>query len=414
GELVLLEEHGDTYSDEAGHRRALCQPSGPFIVEQKSEFHSVLRYACELTWNEVHFSALVRLLFDQSPLVRWQVEIDSRGTDFRVEMLFRMARPGQVYAGMPFDVVQRPTEERDLLPRELPEELAKVLLGQRELGAVSTFPFHDFVALSSGASSAVILAKGLRAYRADDDGTLTLTLRRAVEWLTAADLPHRVGDAGPFFYVPDARCERKVSHELAAFMAEGALDEIALQHLNAGFQNPPLIVQARGGGEQAEWSVFQEGLPLSSLYLHDGNLLARLFNPTTKEVALRHEYLWADVIGQLDAPVRTILPKQIATIGLSRPLPAEIPDTPDAGIVSWDEPAWRVGKNHGLPDPRIIEQLQEKIAQLEDCLSQIEEQLVHATARERYLLEHRYYVLKRELYEFRLSVRLNELKRDMR
>lgn len=75
---------------------------------------------------------------------------------------------------------------------------------------VSTFPFHDFVAMSDNAGSVAVLAKGIRSYDADGAGTLRLHLRRAVEWLTAADLPHRIGDAGPFFYVPDARCERTV------------------------------------------------------------------------------------------------------------------------------------------------------------------------------------------------------------
>ncbi|MDQ4077871.1 MAG: hypothetical protein M3220_16695 [Chloroflexota bacterium] len=413
GQLVVADEHGDTYSGETGRRRALCRADGPLILEQESEIHCVLRYECDLAWKEIHISATVRMVFDQTPLIRWQVDLDSQGTNFRVDIDFHTAQSGQVYAGMPFDVVQRPTVDMDLLPRELERGLANVLLGQRELEAVRSFPFHDFVALSDGVSSIVILSKGLHAYQADDDGTISLTLRRAVEWLTAANLEHRVGDAGPFFYVPDARCERKVSHELGVLVGDGSVDDMAIHRLNVGFQNPPLIVEARGDGEQTEWPFLQVNLPLSSLHLYDDKLLARFFNPTMKEHRLARPYLRTDVWGHREAAVITIPPKAIVTMEIEQPLPPIDHVAVDHVITSLEGPPWRVGDNHGLPDPRIIERLREKIAQLEGRLEQIEEQLTRATGNERYFLQHRYYVIKRELYEYRLSVRLNELKLAM-
>ena len=410
GQLVVTAEQGDTYSDEAGAGRTICRPTGAFVIEQRSDVHCVLRYGCDLTWDNVHLSATVRLIFDPTPLVRWQIDLDSQGVNFRVELVFKTARSGQIYAGMPFDVVKRPTVDTDLLPRQLEKELAKVLLGQRELEAVRSFPFHDFVAVSAGISSAVIMAKGLRAYRADDDGAISLTLRRAVEWLTAADLKYRVGDAGPFFYVPDARCERTVAHEIAVFIGAGGMDELAIHQLNAGFQNPPLIVEADGDGEQTEWPFLQENLPLSTLYLYHDKLLARFYNPTPKEYSLAQEYLGTNVWGQPEAAIKKIPPKGIVTVQIKQPLPQFTNATVDQVIRSVKGPAWRVGDNHGSPDPQIIEQLQEKIAQLERRLAQIEAQLNRAAGNERYFLQHEYYVVKRELYEFRLSVRLNELK----
>ncbi|HIC89702.1 MAG TPA: hypothetical protein EYP04_09925, partial [Anaerolineae bacterium] len=220
GYLIVTEEKGDTYSDEAGQHLAVCRTTEPLIIEERSAGHCVVRYNCAYQWDNVRISATVWLTFDQTPLLRWQIDLDSRGTNFRVDMAFATAHSGAVYAGMPFDVVKRPTTNKDLLPRQLDPKLAAVLLGQRELGEVRTFPFHDFVMISDGSSPAVVMAKGIRAYQADDDGTIALTLRRSVEWLTASDLQHRSGDAGPFMYVPDARCERTVRHEIAVMIGD--------------------------------------------------------------------------------------------------------------------------------------------------------------------------------------------------
>lgn len=417
GVLVVSEEKGDTYSDEIGPRRGVCLPKGPLVIEQKSALHCVLRCECGLAWDDAHVSATVRLFFDQTPLIRWQVDLDSRGVDFRVDMVFETAQPGQVYAGMPFDVVQRPTVDRDLLPRRLENGLAhaldRVLLGQRELEAVKTFPFHDFVAQSDGASAAVVFARGLHAYQADDGGCIKITLRRAVEWLTKADLEYRVGDAGPFFYVPDARCERTVRHELAVFIGEVEVDDLALHQLNAGFQNPPLIVQSLGGGERTEWRLLRENLPLSSLYLSDEKVLARFFNPTTKVCALEREYLKTDVWGRPEAVINAVPSKAIVTIDIREPLPALQPLPEETVITSLTGPTWRVGDNQGLPDPQIIRQLKAHVAQLERRLEQMEQRLSRATESDRYFLQHRYYVIGRELYELRLSLLLNQLKSAM-
>ncbi|MCB0174750.1 MAG: hypothetical protein KDJ97_29845, partial [Anaerolineae bacterium] len=52
----------------------------------------------------------------------------------------------------------------------------------------------------------------------------------------------------------------------------------------------------------------------------------------------------------------------------------------------------------------------ENIAELEQRLAGIEAALVQATGRDRYLLEHQTYVIKREICEYQLSARLNQLK----
>ena len=144
GAIVISREKGDTYSDEIGDLLGTCKPTGPLRIEQKSAQHCVLRIPYRARWEDIQINADVRLIFDQSPLIRWQIELDSCGTDFRIEMVFETANPGQVYAGMPFDVVERQTVDEDLLPRKVDEGLEKILLGQRENRAGEHFPLPRF------------------------------------------------------------------------------------------------------------------------------------------------------------------------------------------------------------------------------------------------------------------------------
>jgi len=410
GYLVITEEKGDTYSEETGRRLGICRAAGPLVIEEKSVGHCVVRYDCAYQGGKAHIWATVRLTFDQTPLLRWQVDLDSRGTGFRVDMAFATAHPGEVYAAMPFDVVKRPTADTDLLPRQLPSQLAAVLLGQRELGQVRTFPFHDFVTISDESSSAVVMAKGIRAYEADDDGTISLTLRRSVEWLTASHLQTRSGDAGPFMYVPDARCERTVRHEIAVAVVGATVDDLALHEWNAGFQNPPLVIAADGQGKQTRWRFLQEALPLSSLSFDHDRLLARFYNPTSKEYPLSKTYQVTDVRGNPEASIETVPAKAIVTLAVETELPpvSAAPATQRATVMAF--PMWRVGENRGLPDPDTIGGLEAKIAELELQLERVEEQLTGATGDDRLLLQHRYYVLAREQYELRLSALLNRRK----
>ncbi|MEA3440155.1 MAG: hypothetical protein U9R58_07720 [Chloroflexota bacterium] len=412
GKIVVSAEKGDTYSDELGDVIGVCRPIDGIVIEQRSDRHCVLRILYAVSWGDIQISATVRLIFDPSPMIRWQIELDSQGTDFRMDVIFETARPSQVYTGMPFDIIPRRTADTDLLPRKLDDELASVLLGQRELGCVRSFPFHDFIAISDGSSTSVVFARGVHAYQADENGRIALTLRRAVEWLTRADLEHRIGDAGPFFYVPDARCERTVLHELAFVVGEFSADDPELQRLNASFQNPPIIVETFGSGKQTEWKFLQENLPLSSLHISTEKILARFYNPTQDVHTLNHLYTETDIWGHPEKAVQSIPPKKIVTVDLDHPLPpVSEREYPNINVLT--PLSWRVGKNQGLPDPTIIAQLREQAARLHSELMLIEEELEGARGNERYIIQHNYYVLRREMYEYLLSARLNEIKLAM-
>jgi alpha-mannosidase len=408
GELIVAAEHGDTYSEERGETLGTLQPVGPLTVEERSDHHAILRFSTLWQDDARAVNATVRVIFDPSPLIRWQIDLDSRGADLRVEMHFATGKQGQILAAMPFDVVTRPLVDTDLLPRESPAELKNILLGQRELNAVSAFPLQDYVALGDESATVAVFAKGIRSYAADDSGAISLLLQRSVEWLTRADLRKRVGDAGPFFYVPDARGERIVRHEVGVACVRDAGDSMALQRLNATFQLPPLLVRTAGSGGATSWRLLQEDAPLSSLQVVDGSVLARFANPTRQAQPLSAPYQQTDVWGAPGNAVSALAPKAIVTLRMHAP--ASPPPASPAPVELLTPLAWRVGPNAGRPDPAVVATLEAKSALLAAQAAKVAAEVEHASGSARLRLQHRTYVLQRESMESRLSWLLNQRK----
>ena len=408
GQLIVSAEHGDTYSSEKGEHLGIVRPISPLVMVERSERHCVVQF--EAGWETAvqQISATVQLHFDQSPLIKWQVDLDSRGNNLNIEMVFETKQGGDLYAGMPFDVVKRAIVDADLLPRELDDSLREVLLGQRELNAVTTFPFHDFVAIGQTNHSVAVLAKGVRSYEAQADGTISVTLRRAVEWLTAANLEGRIGDAGPFFYVPDARCERNVQHELAITFIPDAPNSMTMQAMNAAYQNPPLVVSAMGNGSETSWQLCQEDLPLASLHVIKGAVLARFYNPTEGKRPYSHAYPQTDVWGTVGESVESILPGQIQTVQACE-LPVDV-EMGSCQVAVLAGPTWRVGENKGLPDTAVMNQLQDKIKDLETKIASAQNSLSQSQGHDKLRWQHQIYMLDRERLEFQLSYLLNSRK----
>lgn len=410
GQLLVFAEHGDAYSEQKGALLGALQPAGPLVVAAESEAHAVLRYRAE--WQGAaagaQADATVYVHFDRSPLVRWQVHLDSRGSNLRVEMRFATARPGAVWAGMPFDAVPRPLADEELLPRQLPPDLAGVLLGQRELNRVTTFPFHDYVAVGDGAGAAVVFARGLHAYSAAAGGVISLLLRRSVEWVTKSDLPDREGDAGPAFYVPGARCERLVRHELAFAAGDFAAPSLPLLALNAAFQQPPLLVRREGPGRRRHWPLLHEPLPLSSLRRQGARLLARVYNPAPTPAPLSAPQRLVSVRGEAQGEATEIAPYAIATLELAAQPPPAAGADPPGSVTLLNRPQWRAGASASLPDPAVLAGLQRQIAELEELSAGVQAQQEASSGAARLRLEHRYYVLKRQQLELQLSLLLNQ------
>jgi hypothetical protein len=150
---------------------------------------------------------------------------------------------------------------------------------------------------------------------------------------------------------------------------------------------------------------------LTSLSFYNDKLIARFFNPTLKKYSFDKEYLKTDIWGNPAAIIKEVIAKDIVTIKIERALSPVSVLSVEEVVTFGLRPAWRVGENKGLPDPDIIKQLQEKIAQLELQLDRVEEQLnTIGDEDDEHSLQHRYYVLKREMCELRLSVLLNQRK----
>ncbi|MCA9949534.1 MAG: hypothetical protein KDE48_07815 [Anaerolineales bacterium] len=420
GELVVSAERGDTYSDELGDYLGTLQVISGLTLVEDSAHHAMVTFSGVWRDGERKATATVCLTFDETPLLKWQIDLDSRGSDLRVEMVFKTAvggqiAGGQITAGMPFDNVLRPIVDDNLLPRDLPPELRSMLLGQRELNSVSMFPFHDFVAVADGKTAVAVLAKGLRGYRATANGDIVLPLRRAVEWLTAANLENRVGDAGPFFYVPDARCERVVRHEVAVAFGLDTVDSVVFQALNAAYQNPPLLVANRAEGSRKSWQLttyrlLQEDVPLSGLHVQDGVVLARFYNPTSEQRPFSQTYTTTDVWGQETGRANNIAPKQIVTVQIESDDLEKVMKNPIALTSVAKLPAWRVGLNKGRPDSVVLAELVNKVAVLEEKIAALDVKTAVAQGEELLRLQHRSYVLQRECLEFQLSLLLNQRK----
>jgi hypothetical protein len=408
GRLVVSAEHGDTYSEEAGEQLSILTPTGPPMIVERSRQHAVIAFEGKWAAPGTMVTTGVRLSLDQSPLLKWEIDLDSRGTNLRVDLLFETGQQGEIAAGMPFDTVRRPFTDTDLLPRQLPEELQNVLLGQRELNRVATFPMHDYVAIGDGEMMTAILSKGIRSYACTESGTITLHLRRAVEWVTEAGLRDRIGDAGPFFYVPDARCERPVRHEVAVAIGLKSAASTIFQSLLAAYQNPPLVVRHRGNGEETHWQFLQEAVPMSSVQVINGAVLARFYNPTDEKRPFSRPRQATDVWGRPGATVAHILPKQILTVRLD----GALPETEETGRVPelLAPPTWRVGANAALPDRAILQQLEAKIERLAAQLAALEPRLAETTGAEHLRWQHQSYVWQREKLESELSLLLNRRK----
>jgi alpha-mannosidase len=129
-----------------------------------------------------------------SPLVEIATEWDNRAHDHRLRALFPLGAPIAVtHAEGHFDVVTRP-------------------VGAGETGAgwpeppAATLPQQGWVSVDAGGRGLTMANRGLPEFEGRPDGTIALTLLRAVGWLSREDTLARVGGAGPEIPTPEAQC----------------------------------------------------------------------------------------------------------------------------------------------------------------------------------------------------------------
>jgi mannosylglycerate hydrolase len=121
-------------------------------------------------------------------------EWENRSCDHRLRALFPLGAPVEVsYAEGHFDVVERPVSGGDSGS------------GWDEM-PTAALPQQGWVSVGNGAYGLMIANRGLPEFEVQPDGTIALTLLRAVGWLSRDDLLTRSGGAGPQIPTPEGQC----------------------------------------------------------------------------------------------------------------------------------------------------------------------------------------------------------------
>src|SRR5690606_31300166 len=113
GRFLVWAEAGDTYSTELGELLGELRPLTPILLTETSEHHARLHFRAGWQNEDVAISAQISLHLDDSQLIKWDIVLDSRGSNVRIDLAFETNQPGNLFAGMPFDVVPRPVADTD-------------------------------------------------------------------------------------------------------------------------------------------------------------------------------------------------------------------------------------------------------------------------------------------------------------
>ncbi len=149
-----------------------------------------------------------------SPVVKCRTCLKNTVKDHRVRTLFPTGFKAETaFAASPFDITERPIH-RNRYSEEVPEHVARVIVGARESEPSTYFHTREFLDLNDGREGMAVFSKGLPEYQIVDGGTVALTLFRSVGWI-AKEINTRIGDAGPEIYTPDAQCLREMTFEYA-------------------------------------------------------------------------------------------------------------------------------------------------------------------------------------------------------
>lgn len=197
------------------------------------------------------------------------VSVQNNVGDHRLRILFPTGAPaGEFVAATTFDVARRSTAPAD---------------DSRWVHAApKTFPSQGWVS----ANGLTVAAPGLYETEVTPQGTIAVTLVRAVGWLSRPDLSTRPGPAGPSLATPGAQCLGWINARISLMAADGPRGrrgprdaELGLRAVAAG--PTPLLEPGR-----SLVSLDPPTLILSALKpAEEGNgIVMRLVNPTSQQV----------------------------------------------------------------------------------------------------------------------------------
>lgn len=182
-DLLALEDRrdvGDLYTP------APREPLPPWTLRRVRLAHrGPLRGELALDYTGPSGRCTLRLQLDANlPVLRVRVEGENRATDHRLRLRFAT---GLGDAATVADAAFHPVSRTPL--RLTAEE-------QRMEHVVPSAPLHRWVARFTRDAGATVFSDGLAEYESQDDGSVAVTLVRAVGALSRPDLPERPGNAG--------------------------------------------------------------------------------------------------------------------------------------------------------------------------------------------------------------------------
>jgi alpha-mannosidase len=410
GALVVRLDDGDAYWDEPRGEARELRIAGPIKVTRVAEGLAQLSFAAETSSEDKTVDVKVELTFDQSPVIKWRLILNTSGTGFSVALRHNYGYSvDKLNVGMQFDNVERDFEDTDLLGRELEPPLNSLLIGQRDILKTYTFPFHAYVSPCKNPDGVHLLAKGLKAYQTEQKGIIDLVLTRPVEWVMKPGIhKYHSGDAGPKYLVPGARAERETVIECGLLMDQAGPSDVAFHQSVDRFINPPLLFSVENSrGAKTSLPIFDEEVPVSSLHQYRGSRLARVFNPSTKSISLNRSYVCLAGDREVAEQKDQLTPKRILSLEVE-PVASASGSAVKVELLNW--PTLPVGPDKSKATDKSLQKLKHMSAELEakqnELAREIEDHDGHAPSS----LLHRYYVVARELMEAKLSMRWNEMR----
>jgi hypothetical protein len=195
-----------------------------------------------------------------------RVTVENTADDHRLRLLFPTGvAVAQFRAATTFDVATRTTD--------VPDDDGWVH------PAPSTFPHQGWVALNG----LLVGAPGLPEAAVTADGTLAITLLRAVGWLSRGDLRSRPVQAGPAMPAPGAQCRGRL---VARLVLAGDADPSVAHDAELGLRAVPAGETPLVEPGVALLELAPRALALSAVKpAGDGHgLVVRVLNPTDGEV----------------------------------------------------------------------------------------------------------------------------------
>jgi alpha-mannosidase len=302
-------DHGDSYNydplegdklitTKGAKGTITIKENGPFLATYEVKTDLALperltsdRKARSKKLRKLPISLFITLKKD-SPLVYITATIDNRMKDHRLRAIFNGVESDYVYVQTQGDVVKRRIEKNKPYSKSKKRDIShSVSKGDlpKEIGPSPTQFQRNFVGINDGEKGLIIFNKGLPEYEAKTDGTIALTLLRAIGWLSQDDLNTREKLAGPKISVPDAQCIGRHTFEYAILTQPGSWEAAPLYREENQYSIQIKCLQIpRQKGQLPPTSSFvlikPDELMVSAIKksYNDDEVIIRLFNPTGK------------------------------------------------------------------------------------------------------------------------------------